>query len=183
LQYTSGSGPQNQYGTTVTTPRPSGLLNANEDYFTLAPPTYSQYSSNQFVNIKYVNGLPVYGDGATDDTANINAILQQYAGCSIIYFPAGTYIVTNTILIPDGSIIVGDAYASAISAVGSNFWNPDAPVTMVQVGNPGDVGVAQISDMIFTVADVLQGCRLVSSMSQLHFITSPLMQLYFAGRG
>jgi glucan 1,3-beta-glucosidase len=112
-----------------------------------------------------VGGLRVYGDGVSDDTANINAILRQYAGCKIIYFPAGTYIVTNTIFVPAGSMIVGDAFASAISAVGSQFWNPDAPATMVQVGNPGDVGVAQISDMMFTVADVLQGCKLVSAMA------------------
>jgi glucan 1,3-beta-glucosidase len=131
----------------------------------MKPPTYSQYSANQFVNIKEVNGLPVMGDGVTDDTSNINSILQQFAGCRIIYFPAGTYIVTNTIFVPAGSIIVGDAYASAISAVGSQFWNPDAPVTMFQVGNLGDVGVAQISDMVFTVADVLQGCKLVSWMT------------------
>lgn len=149
----------------VTTPRTSVLLNSNSDYFTMKPPTYSQYSANQFVNIKEVNGLPVMGDGVTDDTSNINSILQQFAGCRIIYFPAGTYIVTNTIFVPAGSIIVGDAYASAISAVGSQFWNPDAPVTMFQVGNLGDVGVAQISDMVFTVADVLQGCKLVSWMT------------------
>jgi len=29
---------------------------------------------------------------------------------------------------------------------------------MVRVGNTGDVGVAQISDMLFTVADILPGC-------------------------
>jgi hypothetical protein len=149
-------------GATVTTPRVSGLLDSNGNYFTMAPPTYQQYSASQFINIKDVSGVPVYGDGVTDDTANINAILAKFAGCRIIYFPAGTYIVTNTIFVPAGSIIVGDAYASAISAVGSQFWNPNAPVTMVRVGNAGDVGVAQISDMMFTVADVLQGCKLVS---------------------
>jgi glucan 1,3-beta-glucosidase len=127
----------------------------------MAPPTYQQYSASKVLNIKSVSGYPVYGDGSTDDTANINSILSQYAGCYIIYFPAGTYIVTNTILVPAGSRIYGDAFASAISATGSNFYNPISPTTMVQVGNSGDVGVAQISDMIFTVADVLQGCKLV----------------------
>lgn len=145
----------------VTTPRTDPLLESSGNYFTMKPPTFTQYSANQFVNIKSVSGLPVMGDGVTDDTDNINAILQQYAGCKIIYFPAGTYIVTNTIFVPAGSIIVGDPYASAISAVGSNYWNPDAPGTMVQVGNPGDVGTAQFVDMLFTVADVLQGCKLV----------------------
>jgi glucan 1,3-beta-glucosidase len=127
----------------------------------VAPPTYQQYSVDNVINIKTVSGYPVYGDGATDDTANINAILSQYAGCKILYFPAGTYIVTNTINVPKGSIIYGDAFGTAISAVGSNFYNPEAPTTMVKVGNAGDVGTLQISDVIFTVADVLQGCKLV----------------------
>ncbi|KAH3147357.1 hypothetical protein KXW18_005344 [Aspergillus fumigatus] len=153
--------PTHAQGSQVTTPRANVLLGANSKYFTMAPPTYAQYSSSQFINVKTVSGLPVMGDGATDDTANINAILAQYAGCKIIYFPAGTYIVTGTIFVPAGSIIVGDAYASAISATGSNFWNPNAPTTMVKVGNAGDVGVAQFTDMMFTVADVLQGCKLV----------------------
>jgi len=128
----------------------------------MRPPTYQQFDVNQFVNIKSVSGLPVFGDGSHDDTANINTILSQNAGCKLIYFPAGTYMVTNTIFVPSGSRIFGDAYGSAISAVGSHFFNPDSPTTMVKVGNANDVGVAQISDMLFTVADVLQGCKMVS---------------------
>ncbi|EAW11685.1 putative exo-beta-1,3-glucanase [Aspergillus clavatus NRRL 1] len=161
-QYSGGSTtPAYQQGSQVNTPRTNVLVGANSNYFSMKPPTYAQYSSNQFINIKSVSGLPVMGDGATDDTANINAILAQYAHCKIIYFPAGTYIVTDTVFVPPGSIIIGDAYASAISATGSNFWNPSAPRAMVKVGNAGDVGVAQFTDMLFTVADVLQGCKLV----------------------
>ena len=73
-----------------------------------------------------------------------------------MFFPAGTYIVTNTVFFPAGSRVVGEAW-SAISATGSNFYNPSAPVPMVRVGNAGDVGVAQFSDFLFTVADVVQG--------------------------
>ena len=163
FQYAPGNAnAQHEEGLSTTTPR-SPVLVSNGNYFTMRPPTYQDYSVSQFINIKSVSAYPVYGDGATDDTNNINAILSQYAGCKIIYFPAGTYIVTNTIIIPAGSRIIGDAYGSAISAIGSNFYNPNAPTTMVQVGNSGDVGVAQISDMLFTVADVLQGCKLVNS--------------------
>ncbi|OJD33323.1 exo-beta-protein [Diplodia corticola] len=159
---TPGSGahswiPDGQAGKT---PRTSALLDGT-NYVAIAPPTYKEYSVDKFINIKAVDGLPVYGDGETDDTENINAILAQYAGCSIIYWPAGTYIVTDTITIPVGTRIFGDAFGTAISANGSNFWNPDEPRAMVKVGNSGDVGVAQISDMLFTVADVLQGCKLV----------------------
>jgi glucan 1,3-beta-glucosidase len=147
----------------VTTPRSASLLSSGNYFITEKPLTFQEYSVDQVLNIKTVTDLPVYGDGSTDDTANINSILSQYAGCKVIYFPAGTYIVTNTITIPAGSRIYGDAYGTAISAIGSNYYNPVSPGTMVKVGNAGDVGVAQIVDIIFTVADVLQGCKLVRS--------------------
>jgi glucan 1,3-beta-glucosidase len=127
---------------------------------TIPPPTYSQYSVSQFINVKSVSGLPVYGDGKSDDTQNLNAIISQYASSKILFFPQGTYIVTNTITFPAGSRVVGEAW-SAISALGSNFYNPESPVPMILVGNPGDIGIAQFSDMLFTVADVLQGCTLL----------------------
>ncbi|KUJ06906.1 pectin lyase-like protein [Mollisia scopiformis] len=138
----------------------SPLLLDGADFFTMAPPTYQEYSVHQVVNIKTVEGYPVYGDGQTDDMYNINAILARNAGCAITFFPAGTYLVSDTIHIPPGSRLVGEAL-SAISAIGTKFSNTDAPNVMVQIGLPGQIGVAQISDMLFTVADVLPGCILL----------------------
>ena len=126
----------------------------------MPPPTYEEYPASQFINIKSVSGLPVYGDGQTNDAPNINAILAMYANCKIIYWPAGTYIVEETVLIPSGTRIFGEAFAT-ISALGSNFYNPAAPTTMVQIGNAGDVGTAQIQNLVLSVADVLQGCLLL----------------------
>jgi glucan 1,3-beta-glucosidase len=145
--------------------RSSVLTPGGTNYFTMKPPTYQEFPSGQVVNIKNVAGLPVRGDGTSDDTANINAVLAQSIG-KVVYFPAGTYIVTDTVYIPPGSRIFGDAYASAISGgFSTKFFNPDAPTAMVQLGKPGEVGVGQISNMLFTVSDVLQGCKLVSSTS------------------
>ncbi|RAH81385.1 exo-beta-1,3-glucanase [Aspergillus japonicus CBS 114.51] len=159
--YTSGSNQmQSTNGQQVTTPRASALLSGNK-YFTKAPPTYQEYTANQVLNIKNVAGKPVYGDGETDDTRNINAILSSNKDCKLIYFPAGTYIVTDTIFVPSGSRIIGDSFASIISAVGDNFENEASPRAMIRVGYPGDTGVAQISDMVFTVADILPGCQLL----------------------
>ncbi|TQB74031.1 hypothetical protein MPDQ_005230 [Monascus purpureus] len=145
----------------VPTKRSPSLLGDEGRYFTMRPPTYEEYPVDFFVNVKEVPEYPVHGDGVTDDTVSINAILAENAGCKVVYFPAGTYIVTGTVFVPAGSRIVGDAFASVISALGPNFKNENVPVTMVQVGNPGDVGVAQFSDMMFTVADILEGCKLV----------------------
>ncbi|KAH0283605.1 hypothetical protein M436DRAFT_80126 [Aureobasidium namibiae CBS 147.97] len=147
-------------GGNVRTQRAEVLLQ-NARFFTKTQPTFQEYSVDQVLNVKSVSGLAVYGDGQTDDTANINAILKKYAGCKVIHFPAGTYIVTDTILVPPGSRIHGDAYGSVISATGGRFYNPNSPTNAVQIGNAGDVGVAHVVDMMFSVADVLQGCKIL----------------------
>ncbi|KAH7355180.1 putative exo-beta-1,3-glucanase [Rhexocercosporidium sp. MPI-PUGE-AT-0058] len=149
-------------GVTYQTSRSPQLVQGGK-FFTMAPPTYQEYTIDQVVNIKSVKDFPVYGDGQTktqDDTHNINTILARNAGCAITFFPAGTYLVSDTIVVPSGSRIIGETL-SAISAVGSKFSDADSPKVMVQVGSPGETGVAQISDVLFTVADVLPGCILV----------------------
>ncbi|KAG0651756.1 hypothetical protein D0Z07_1901 [Hyphodiscus hymeniophilus] len=148
--------PQNfQSGKTYPITRPSALLSGG-NYYTKKQPQYETYDISQFVNVKSVSGFTVYGDNVHDDSAAINAILAANANCKIVYFPQGIYKVMSTIVVPPGSRIVGDVYSS-ISGVGSNFFNDASPIPVVQVGQPGDTGVVEISDMIFTVADVLQG--------------------------
>lgn len=73
----------------------------------------------------------------------------QYAGCYIIFFDAGTYIVTSTITIPAGTQVVGEAW-STIMANGSYFQDYNHPQVVVRVGEPQSEGVAEITDMIFT---------------------------------
>ena len=50
---------------------------------------------------------------------------------------------------------------SEFSATGNKFKDARNPTPMIQVGQPGEVGVAQFSDLLFTVADILPGCKLV----------------------
>ena len=86
-------------------------------------PTLRSYQSklDDFVNIKDFGAL---GDGTTDDTNAINRALQQVykAGTNesqpltrrTIYFPGGRYKLTDTILIPPNTRILGDGSNSAI---------------------------------------------------------------------
>lgn len=69
----------------------------------------------RFFPILYVQLLltqiSVKGDGATDDSAFLNAILAENAARGkISYFPYGVYILRNTLHIPSGSRIVGEAW-------------------------------------------------------------------------
>ena len=58
-----------------------------------------------------VNTNRVKGDGATDDSASLNAILAENAATGkLSYFPYGVYIVKSTFYIPPGSSTVGEAW-------------------------------------------------------------------------
>jgi glucan 1,3-beta-glucosidase len=75
--------PNYQQGTLYSTPRPSKLL-SNGKFFTRAQPTYDEFALDQFVNVKAVPGFTVKGDGRTDDSAALNAILlRNAADCKI----------------------------------------------------------------------------------------------------
>jgi hypothetical protein len=88
---------------------------------------------------------------AYHDTAVLNSILAVAANTSsIVYFPYGVYMVTDTLRIPIGSRIIGQAW-SQIMGKGVNFQNELAPRAVVQVGRLGDVGIIEIQDMLFTV--------------------------------
>lgn len=146
-----------QGGTTYTTARAGALLGSDGKYFTMKQPQYEKYDAGQFANIK---DQGVKGDGSADDTAAINAALLANANCKITYFPQGVYLVFDTITIPPGSRIVGEVW-STISAMGAKFRDANNPRVMLKVGNAGDIGVAQISDMLFTVGEVLPGAILM----------------------
>jgi glucan 1,3-beta-glucosidase len=146
-----------QAGTSYATQRTSALLSSDGKFFTKIQPIYAGVSASNIVNVKTVPGLPVYGDSRTDDAASLNSILQQNAATGkITFFPYGVYLVRETLLIPPGSRLVGEAW-SVISGAGSNFADAANPVPVVKVGNPGDIGICEISEMRFTVSEVLPG--------------------------
>jgi len=140
--------------------RPAALVDAskgNNYYFEKPKPQYENYDVTAFVSVKDEGA---HGDGKTDDTVAIQTVLYRYAGCRIIFFPAGTYILSKTVVVPAGTRIVGEAW-STLMADGAAFQDPNNPVPMVQVGNPGDVGVVEMSDLLFTSRGPQTGAILV----------------------
>jgi glucan 1,3-beta-glucosidase len=102
----------------------------------------------EFVSVKS-NGAK--GDGSTDDTAAIQAVFDEYAGCKIICecagfvnlpgplinkpfsdFDAGSYVVQDTINIPAGSVVTGEFW-STILASGPKFADINNPVPVFKV--------------------------------------------------
>lgn len=76
---------------------------------------------DDFVNVRDFGAV---GDGVVDDTAAINRAIQQIYKSTVsptnpqarrtIYFPGGTYIITDPILIPPFAKLIGDGGGSAI---------------------------------------------------------------------
>ncbi|KAJ5116852.1 Pectin lyase fold/virulence factor [Penicillium angulare] len=149
-----------EQGATHSTTRPNALL-VGDKFFTKAQPTYMEFGAADVVNVKTVSGHPVKGDGSTDDTKSLNAILKENAeNCKISFFPYGVYRVSDTVFVPVGTRIVGEAW-SVISGYGDAFKDEKNPKAVVKVGNPGDVGLIEIQDMRFSVGEVLPGAKIV----------------------
>jgi len=78
----------------------------------------------------------------------------------VLFFPHGTYVLTETLHIPPGSRLIGEAWSRFVPR-GDKFKDAKNPKAMIRVGNPGDVGVAQMTDFLFYTADALPGLVMV----------------------
>ncbi|KAF8894123.1 exo-beta-1,3-glucanase [Infundibulicybe gibba] len=137
--------------------KPSVLLDSSGKIFGKTHPQYANYAVSQFVSVKD-NGA--VGDGNTDDTAALKAIFAKFAGCKIIFFDAGTYVVTSTITIPAGTQIVGEAW-SVIAGRGSAFQDFNNPQVVVKVGDTNSQGIVEITDIIFSTIGPAAGAIVV----------------------
>ncbi|KAL0947433.1 hypothetical protein HGRIS_013543 [Hohenbuehelia grisea] len=137
--------------------KPSSLLDSSGRIFGKTHPQYAAYAVSQFVSVKDHGAK---GDGRTDDTAALKAIFAQFSGCKIIFFDAGTYIVTSTLTIPAGTQIVGEGW-SVIAGQGSAFADQNNPQVVVRVGDPNSQGIMEISDIIFSTVGSTPGAIVV----------------------
>ncbi|TGO77641.1 hypothetical protein BELL_0097g00130 [Botrytis elliptica] len=127
-------------------------------FFTRRRPVYTNIGFSQIIDVTTYGAV---GDGQTDDTAALNSIFALAANMSsIVFIPFGVYKIFDTVHIPVGSRIVGQAW-SQIMATGDKFQDINNPRVAVQVGNSGDIGVIEIQDMMFTVSGPTAGAILV----------------------
>ncbi|KAF8584104.1 glycoside hydrolase family 55 protein [Ramaria rubella] len=133
------------------------LLDSKGKVLGRSRPQYADYAVDQFVSVK-AHGAR--GDGVTDDTNALRNIFEKFAGCKIIYFDAGTYIISSTITIPAGTLVVGEIW-SVVMGQGPAFANPHHPVPVVRVGERCSRGVLEISDMVFSTRGPAPGAIVV----------------------
>ena len=78
----------------------------------------------------------------------------------IAYFDHGAYVVSSTINIPANITITGECWPM-IMATGTFFGDQTNPQPMWKVGNPGDVGAVEMSDIIFEALGPVPGAIMV----------------------
>ncbi|RPB12591.1 exo-beta-1,3-glucanase [Morchella conica CCBAS932] len=127
--------------------KPATLLTSgSETIFERTRPHYEDEDVSNFVSVKE---LGAKGDGVTDDTEVLRTAFKENADSGkIIYFDHGVYIVSDTVFVPTGTRVVGEAW-SVIMANGDAFKDVNNPIPVFQVGNPGDVGTVEMSDLLF----------------------------------
>jgi glucan 1,3-beta-glucosidase len=137
--------------------KPAVLLNSNGRFFGRSKPQYENVPVASFRSTKAAGAK---GDGVTDDTAAIQALFNSAGASDIIYFDHGAYVITNTIKVPKNIKITGEVWP-IIMAGGTAFADEANPKAMFQVGQPGDVGTVEMSDLVFETLGPQPGAILV----------------------
>ncbi|TLD31026.1 hypothetical protein PspLS_01908 [Pyricularia sp. CBS 133598] len=144
----------------VTAPaRGKGLNGPDEKLFLRSRPQYEGHNAGSFLIATTDGGCK--NDGTGDQASCINAFLRKAVdGRKIAYFPAGVYVVGSTVNIPTNSVVQGSLWSQIM---GSGFYFSDMknPKVMVQVGNKGDVGTMEITEMLFSVRGATAGAVLM----------------------
>ena len=151
-------GPNKLNGNFAANSRPASLLGSGGNYYSRSKPQYGNVPTSGFLSARSQGAR---GDGATDDTVALqNAINAAKSQGKILYVDHGDYVVTSTIYIPAGSKIVGEAYSVILSS-GAFFNKQNDPKPVVRVGNIGETGSVEWSDMIVSTRGQQYGAILI----------------------
>ncbi|KAF7368568.1 Glucan 1,3-beta-glucosidase [Mycena venus] len=152
----TGTGVRTYERGTFNTPptKAPALLDSTGNFFSKSRPQYNTYTSSQFISVKSVGGA--VGNGVHDDSDAINSFLADNVGCGILFFDSGVYLVSKTIFVPAGAQIVGDMYPTILGS-GTAFQDQMTPTPVLRVGDAGDSGILEISELVISTTGGSQG--------------------------
>ncbi|KIY02080.1 uncharacterized protein Z520_02218 [Fonsecaea multimorphosa CBS 102226] len=137
--------------------RPASLMSGDK-YYVRSKPQYETFPLSQFVSARSIG---CRGDGVTDDTAALQAaILASAFSRKILFIDHGTYKVSATVYIPAGARIVGESY-SVIMGSGGWFANMNQPFPVLRIGQPGEKGSVELSDLVVSTQASAPGAILM----------------------
>ncbi|KAI9642597.1 hypothetical protein NHQ30_009402 [Ciborinia camelliae] len=151
------NGPTRFEGPIISFPR-SESLSPGGNFYARSKPQYENCPLSEFVSVRTAGAT---GDGVTDDTAALNAIIEWAAVANkIVYIDSGVYKVTSTVHIPSGSRIVGESYP-IIMGSGAFFTDIVHPQPVVEVGFPLETGIVEWSDTVVSTQGYMGGAILI----------------------
>lgn len=156
-QYRGLSGGQRVVGDLSPAPKPASLLGPSGGFFERSKPQYENYPASAFVSVK---DRGARGDGRTDDTTAIQAVFDSVQDDQIVYFDHGAYIITSTVRVPPNIKITGEIWPM-IMATGQFFSDQNNPKPVFQVGQPGQSGSVEMSDILFSTVGPAPGAILM----------------------
>lgn len=128
-------------------------LVGNSGVFARSKPQYEEVPVSSFISVKSAGAV---GDGVTDDTLAIQNIFNNARPDQVVHFDHGAYIVTQTVEVPSTIRITGEIWP-LIMAKGPFFSDSNNPQPVFRVGQTGDTGSVEISDLIFETMGPLPG--------------------------
>ncbi|KAK3393387.1 hypothetical protein B0H63DRAFT_531127 [Podospora didyma] len=134
-----GQAGSTQTGAATAPGRGAGLDDANDHLYVRSRPQHEGHAASSFPVATTDGGCK--NDATGDQASCINKFLRRAVDSKkVAYFPAGVYAI-----------------------LGSGFYSSDmkSPKVMVQVGNKGDVGKMEITDMLFSVRGATAGAVLM----------------------
>ncbi len=139
--------------------KPQSLMGTN-GFFERSKPQYETVPVTDFVSLKSAGAK---GDGATDDTAAIQAAIDGLKDGQILFVDHGSYLISKTIVIPAEANVkmVGETY-SVFFITGEYFSDMTNPKPGFQVGKQsGDKGSFEASDLIISTQGPAPGAILM----------------------
>ncbi|KAM0713749.1 hypothetical protein Q7P37_010711 [Cladosporium fusiforme] len=119
------------------------LLDSNGAIFGRSKPQYANVPASKFKSVKTFG---CKGDGETDDTQCMQEFFDSVKQDEIAYIDHGAFIITDTVKVPKNIKIVGEIWSLLVA---KGFKDPNKPKPVFQIGQPGDKGAVEISDVIF----------------------------------
>ncbi|KAK5053266.1 hypothetical protein LTR84_002240 [Exophiala bonariae] len=140
-------------------PRPSNLVDSTGAYVYRVKPQYEELSwADNFISAK---AFGLIGDGAADESVAMQNLFNTAASQGkIVYFDKGAYVVTTTINVPKDLKITGELL-SIIMCRGPYFQDEFNPKVMWKIGNPGEVGTVELSDLMFETQGPCAGAIMI----------------------
>ena len=157
-QYAGANAGSAGQGAQTAPTKPASLLNSAGNVFTRSKPQYEGVSVSSFKSVKAAGAK---GDGVTDDTAAIQAAFNAAGPTDVVYFDHGAYVITSTVKVPKNIRITGEIWPLIMAGGSTSFSDQTNPQPVFQVGQPGDTGAVEISDLIFETLGPQPGAILV----------------------